>query len=169
MSAAKSGTGHRKFGARIGQALMTATREMFGDFISAIERFRTSVAQRRRLSELHRINDHALRDVGLVRDRFSGVILNNDSGDVVEIETPLRENILVPSAAPGNSNYRGTVRCRNPERRSTDRRLAQRRNDDRAGQEPSRPERRCVDRRTASSQVVDCRELFLKRSRFLMA
>ena len=164
MSALRRGMRRVKILPWIARTIPTVTAELIGDVKALVSQYRSHRHQRHLLVELHRINDHALRDIGLVRDRFSGIILDDSNGDVVETMPPSADESR-DTAVVGRhhmSGYNGR------ERRCSDRRHAQRRDGDRAFQEPSRPDRRAFDRRTRACQVLDCRDLFSGRSRFLL-
>lgn len=172
MSALKSGMKRADvlFGILTGllRSITTVMGELVGDVKALSAHYRSRRQQRRMLVELHRINDHALRDIGLVRDRFSGVILDDNKGDVVPtLPHPPQEDAVVPmnnvrEPRDGASGFRGH------ERRGTDRRLRERRAENRNGQEPPRPDRRAFNRRGPICEVLDCRDLFSGRSRFLL-
>lgn len=167
MSATRRGMKRVQILSGILRALKTVTGEVIGDVKALAAHYRSRRRQRRMLVELHRINDHALRDIGLVRDRFSGVILDDAKGDVVStLPDPMNETATPsdPSAEQGfrTSGYQGR------ERRSAERRLLDRRAGSRNGQEPARPDRRAFDRRAQICEILDCRDLFSGRSRLLL-
>ena len=83
MSAKKSGIPGARILSAVAHSIMTVAGELVEDLGALAAHYRSRRRQRRMLLELHRINDHALRDIGLVRDRFSGVILDDNKGDVV--------------------------------------------------------------------------------------
>ncbi len=167
MSAIKGGIPGARILSAIARSITTVAGELMEDIRALAAHYRSRRRQRRMLLELHRINDHALRDIGLVRDRFSGVILDGNKGDIVLTLPQSPEEATLPESWTGERDVR-TSGYRGRERRSSDRRLFQRRADGRISQEPQRPDRRAYDRRSPICQVLDCRELFSGRSRFLL-
>ena len=163
MSAMRRGIKRVKILSGILHALKTVMGEAINDVKAMAAQHRSRRQQQLTVIALHQINDHALRDIGLVRDRFSGVILDDAKGDVVStLPDPLSE--AATSVKPAYKQGVKTPGYNGRERRSSERRQWDRRADNRNGQEPARPDRRAYDRRAQICEVLDCRHLFYRRS-----
>lgn len=173
MSASKRGAGQRQLSSGFRRFIAFAAAALIADIRDAISKVKVRGAQKRRMINLRGLDNRALRDIGLIRDRFTGTVLNEASGEVLDQETRQEDDIT--SAAPGafgpfNLNR---IERRQADRRGPERRLACRSN---AGMDDSHPwqsysaqDRRAFERRTSGHRVIDCRRLFSGRPQFLLA
>ncbi len=179
MSASNRGAGQRQVFRLFKRWIACAAEPLITDFKIAIARFKAQRAEKRRMANLEALNDHTLRDIGLLRDRFTGTILNDVSGEVLDVET--RQAYDAGEVTPGGF---GPAHLNMIERRQSDRRRAERRFlVRRSGAESGAPDarqgysaqgysagdRRAFDRRASDHRVLDCRRVFSGRPRLLLA
>ncbi len=146
-------------------------------------RLRARAERNRARRGLQGLNNHVLRDVGLLRDRFTGTLLSDSSGRILEEAARDAAGPAAELRVHGIALREGRIERRHARRRIAERRTAQRRPasqqgpqenkplenkpqeskpQDGTGYEPAAasPDRRAFDRRISDSGVLDCRRLF---------
>lgn len=174
MSATKRGAGQRKVITWLKHSVATAFGLLLADLKIAVAQIKARRQEEQRINNLRGLSDHALRDIGLLRDRHSGTILNDMSGEVLNRETRRSLPFAGVSSDQVSSLHLGGI-----ERRQFDRRIGERRHAERHGvtgrhgccpeQDYSGQDRRAFERRSRDHQVLDCRRFFPGRSGFMLA
>ncbi len=173
MSASKRGAGQwhairctSRFIRSAGNALIAVTK-------STATAFTATQSRKRRRIDLQALNDHALRDIGFVRDRFTGTLLNDVSGKVADLEGHQTEAIgAAVSDIPAIGRHIMVERRLAERRTAGRRRIARRRHAEQDADGTARlqhpaHDRRAYGRRASDHRVIDCRSLFSRRARFL--
>lgn len=174
MSASKRDAGWRHAVRCTSRFIASAARALIAGVKTAVAEYKVVQTQKRRMISLRGLGDHTLRDIGLVRDRFTGTVLNAVSGEVADLEQrQIEATGAARSDTPALSRH-VMVERRLAERRAVgQRRIAQRtpvaQQADRAATAHPVQDRRAYDRRASSHRVIDCRNLFSGRARFLPA
>ncbi|TQV75889.1 hypothetical protein [Denitrobaculum tricleocarpae] len=123
---------------------------------------------------LEALNDHTLRDIGLLRDRLTGTILNDVSGEVLDVETRQASDAGERTPVGFGPAHLNMIERRQSDRRRAERRFLVRRSGAESGAPDARTgysagDRRAFDRRASDHRVLDCRRVFSGPPRLLLA
>lgn len=174
MSASKRGTGWRHTVRYIRCFITSAGRAVIAEVGTAVAEYKTVRTQKHRTISLKGLNDHTLRDIGLIRDRFTGTVLNDAIGIVLDRECQQADEATAVASDNPALLHRHMIERRQAERRTAERRhIARQKSSEPEGVQPASAypvqDRRAFDRRSSDHRIIDCRGLFSGRPRFLLA
>ena len=174
MSASQRGKGLRQALKPFMNFTVSAFGPLIGEVGIKLAEMTARRAARRRTLDLQTLNSHTLRDIGLMRDRFTGTLRNDLSGEILDHQVRQAEDPAQTAAYGFDSARLSGIERRRGGRRVSDRRFAVRRRDaalqeQNSMQSAATRDRRAFNRRASDCKVLDGREAFRGRPRPLLA
>lgn len=174
MSASQRGTGLRQAFRCLRHLTVSALRPLISDLRITVASIKARRATRRRMVNLQALNSHTVRDIGLMRDRFTGTLRNDLSGEILDHQVRPAEDRAQAEARGFRAADLHMIERRRADRRVSERRFAVRRGDSvlkEPGLQKSAAvrDRRAFNRRASDRRVLDGSEVFPGRPRLLLA